>query len=254
MKHLGSHISIAIAATSLLLSAATVMLWVRSYSITDSLFYVYKGEGYEQVSSMRGKVMVLHVRPVEGVRGGFRHASHRAERINLLAPPLWSDEPRERRWLFFGFFNQPPPSPQMLQGATAATMALNEWNAMNVSQKEYMIKFRFDTLDKTDRLVAGWPAQGIKNRLVEEYADELESTARDARRLVAPIMKSYFELVIPLWMLFLLTLIPSAMQLASARHRRNLRRRGCCTVCGYDLRATPDRCPECGTVPMKGRA
>jgi hypothetical protein len=49
----------------------------------------------------------------------------------------------------------------------------------------------------------------------------------------------------------LLGLTPTAWMLATARRYRQRRRRitGHCPSCGYDLRATPDRCPECGAVP-----
>jgi hypothetical protein len=50
------------------------------------------------------------------------------------------------------------------------------------------------------------------------------------------------------WLLFLGALLPSGWLL-----RRNCRRHraapGQCAFCGYDLRATSHRCPECGAVP-----
>jgi hypothetical protein len=46
---------------------------------------------------------------------------------------------------------------------------------------------------------------------------------------------------------WLLALAFSLLPLARWRSQRDQPRVGYCGACGYDLRATPGRCPECGT-------
>jgi hypothetical protein len=61
-----------------------------------------------------------------------------------------------------------------------------------------------------------------------------------------------WDLLVPYWLPALVWLILPTSSLAPALRRRRRRRRGCCTRCGYDLRGSPDRCPECGTIcPIK---
>jgi hypothetical protein len=59
-----------------------------------------------------------------------------------------------------------------------------------------------------------------------------------------------FGMIVPLWMPVVATALLSAVRAGLWWRRRKHRREaaGLCPSCGYDLRASPERCPECGAT------
>ena len=76
--------------------------------------------------------------------------------------------------------------------------------------------------------------------------------AAPAASPVSGILASYdrARVQIPIWVMILLAMpfYPAAVALKFRWRRRRRRAANQCLDCGYDLRATPQRCPECGKV------
>jgi hypothetical protein len=69
-----------------------------------------------------------------------------------------------------------------------------------------------------------------------------------ATKGLGAVKLQYGLFAVPYWLIATAAAAPAAGRTAVAVRRRRRVRRGHCAQCGYDLRESPDKCPECGTA------
>ena len=109
-------------------------------------------------------------------------------------------------------------------------------------------------LDRHPDFSLGWACQAKPDR---DLFDDVPPSLFDTHPPVAGFFVAHFEstaeeyaqILLPMWFVVsLFAILPLAAGVRLVRHRRRARRlaAGRCIACGYDLRASPEWCPECG--------
>lgn len=107
------------------------------------------------------------------------------------------------------------------------------------------IQFVEEVYPLPDLYVAGWRSVGPYPPLSQRSIFGFSALTAHAQTSDS-VKYSLAIVVLPNWFVVGLTLILPLWWLVTSRGRRR-RRFSHCTVCGYDLRASSVRCPECGT-------
>jgi len=211
-------------ALSLVLCFMVSVLWLRSYRHWDQVRFVGRGRG-SSLFSAGGDFGFCRSDLISGARR-LRFDYQGGPRI-VGALRFWDLGPsvNESRWGPFQFAVMTPRPTPTSQQVREAEETLREW-----------------------RRVEPTPVPADRRDLVRR--SRLRTAAARAQDVLRP--DSGWGLLVPAWIPFLLTLaLPAARAVPAWSRLRRSRRiaAGLCTACGYDLRATPGRCPECGTGP-----
>lgn len=199
-------------ALSFLLAVVIVTAWIRSYSGESFQWYYHARRmhaGKEVRTDQCHCIVALNAGRVD-VATGWRDLPPRRP---LLDTP-------DDGWKFSHTPWTPRPPPTAPRGAVRPDNGVRYWNGFGIYTRAH------DGLMRLPRLPPDRPQW--------EYDER------------------YRGISIPMWMpAVLATVLPPYWSRCwwCERRRRRARAAGRCVVCGYDMRATPDRCPECGAVP-----
>lgn len=79
-----------------------------------------------------------------------------------------------------------------------------------------------------------------------------EPASPTTSRAGLPMVSQRWSVWFPYWVPAIAFAVAPLLWLRRYRLLRRRIGRGACAECGYDLQATPGRCPECGTLPLTG--
>ncbi len=120
-----------------------------------------------------------------------------------------------------------------------------------------LVSMNFDILDRSAGYSFYWRHERWDTDLARLIKSNLGDSGFRYQRLIqtdayfpkaAPSV--FYHLQTPDWFISLLLAVFPAI-FAISFWRRRTKVQSMCSSCGYDLRATPDRCPECGTILSK---
>jgi hypothetical protein len=126
-----------------------------------------------------------------------------------------------------------------------ASVRFHEWSPVLGGVSAYYAAFGARTV--TDGRLDDASARRLGVDLL--WLDDIEVQERYGQEHRSEPARALFVTAPPWMPIAALGLLPAVrLSLAGGRTLRHRRRsaRGLCPACGYDLRATPDRCPECG--------
>jgi hypothetical protein len=201
---------------SLVLFVGTVILWARGYFARDGIWYS-TDTGRYSLHSYRGRIWFWSL-------SGGRAASD----------SVWNTPAKLDRGIVWD--STPDSYYDQFRGS-------RKWN---LSSEQFTLAVPATGFSSADPGAVDWRALGFR------YLRNRSWTPIAQLQQGYPTAQSS-AVFIPHWaMVLTFGILPTAMLFRAARRRHRIRR-GLCPVCGYDLRASPTRCPECGTIDARGR-